>query len=229
MCTAMFFVIPNSERIPHQSASAGNCSKDINDVCATGFADQRQIFLAVDVSTSTREFLAEMSTHVLEALTKIRHSGPIEVAVYLFNQQVMPFPNEALCVPRRFEEANMPTLRELQRSVAGGTAILDTLARLLADAEAADGNDRRIILLTDGWERSSRMSLANVRRLVRHRDRKIDISIIGFVHEQCRNLFVDLVEGLGLPEDAWFVATHNGDSQSISASIADSSWAIVNC
>jgi hypothetical protein len=95
------------------------------------------------------------SGRVLNTTASVGASGPFEVAVYLFNRHVLPFPNEELCVPRSLEEANIPTLAELHHRVAGGTAILDTLARLLTDAESADGKDRRVIVLTDGWRRAS--------------------------------------------------------------------------
>jgi hypothetical protein len=193
----------------------------------------KELYLAIDVSTSTRKSLPEIHAHLKASLAQIRQSGPFSLAIYLFHRHVMPFPSEALCRPLPFEQAVIPTLADLEQRVGAGTAILDAVDRLVDHAlaeQAANPErvDRRVIVLTDGWERSSK--LADAARLTAKLSRvrrQVDVSLTGFVDGRSYGCLVDLVRDLELPEESWAFARHRGDQESIHDSICDMSLELV--
>jgi hypothetical protein len=221
LCGAIFAVGERGRQAPKTSDSS------------PGGKPPKELYLAIDVSTSTRSSLPEIHAHLTASLAQIRQQGPYSVAFYLFHRHVMPFPSEALCRPMPYEEATIPTLGDLEQRVGAGTAILDVVDRMVDHAlaeHAADPRpvDRRVIVLTDGWERSSKRTDASqlTAKLARARA-LVDVSMTGFVDGRSYGCLVDLARDLELPDQSWAFARHRGDEDSIHDSICDMSLALV--
>ena len=191
-------------------------------------APLRQLFLGIDVSSSVRPYIPEIHFHLTAALERIHQHGPYELAIYLFNWQVLPFPSEVLAGVRPYPQAFVPTLSDLRRSVAGGTALWDMQDWLIDEAARHDHPDRRSIILTDGWERSSvRTTLERLRAKAQHARDWLDISLVGFVDARTLQLLAGFAQDLDLPRSAWAFSEHQNDRGSISESIEQSSLDLV--
>jgi len=167
--------------------------------------------------------------HLLQSLRRIRETSSFELAIYLFHKHVMAYPSEALCRPRRYEEAFIPSQAELKQRIGGGTALLDAMARVLNDALAHHAQDRRVIVLTDGWERSSRnTTAAQLRREIRKSREAVQVSVTGFVSRTSYPFLIAFAQNLGLPEDAYHFAQHDGDDSSVCDSITSMSAVMVD-
>lgn len=179
----------------------------------------KHIYLGIDVSTSTFAHIEKIHYHIKESLHQIWIEGPFALAVYLFNGRVIPFPTRSLCRPRLFDEAFVPTLDYLKEHKGGGTAILDTLDLMIDDAIKYPASDRRIILLTDGWKRSSKkVDMPTLRPKIQEND-TIDVSITGFTNQISADYLRRLVRELGLEDDACLVAVHHDDPPSVEESM----------
>ena len=184
----------------------------------------KQLFVAIDVSTSVHRYTSQIHASLVDSLHDVRSHGPFDLAIYLFNRSVMPFPCESLCKPLPYERAYIPSCSELRHRVGGGTALLDAINRLIEDASGHTSQDRRILLLTDGWERSSRQTNAmQLRHRIQQCRDQIQISIIGFVNRQTRQRLLTLISELGLDNDLCSFSLHNATVESISDSIVSMS------
>lgn len=188
----------------------------------------RQLFLGIDVSSSVRAHLPKIHQHLTGALRKIHEHGPYELAIYLFNWQVLPFPSDQTCRVLPYEQAVIPTLNDLCRSVAGGTALWDMQDWLIDEASRHTHPDRRSIILTDGWERSSvRTTLERLRAKAQQARDWLDISLVGFVDSRTLHLLARFAGDLDLPTGAWAFSEHQHDESSVSLAIEESTLELV--
>ena len=140
----------------------------------------RQLLLAVDVSTSAAPYLAAMQRELVQLRASRCDDGKYQVSTYTFHHEMSPFPCEQLGRPRCGELAIVPTLRDLRGRVAAGSAVLDTLYRLLTTAESLPATSRELVLLTDGQDRDSRRHPEEVRRRIERAAADTTIRILGF-------------------------------------------------
>lgn len=189
----------------------------------------KQLLVALDVSTSVQPYLGVIHQHLDTSLREIRRHGPFEWALYLFNKHVVAYPSDLQCKPRPYEEAPLPTVRDLNDYVAGGTALLDALQRVIDDATRITAADRRVLLLTDGWERSSRFTdVAGLRRRIDACRNVIDVSLAGFVNRKTRHHLDALARDLGMPASSCCLSEHKDDRDSICTSIGSMSAEVVH-
>ena len=115
----------------------------------------RQLFAALDVSTSAERRFAQM-LDVFTGLTRASEGGPFsDISILLFHRRIMPFPCEQLGGLQPADTVIIPTLRDLHSRVGRGTAILDVLHHMLDDAERQPLASRELVILTDGEDRCS--------------------------------------------------------------------------
>ncbi len=140
----------------------------------------RQLLLAVDVSTSAAPYLAAMQREIVQLQASQCDDGRWQLSTFTFHREMSPFPCEQLGRPQCGELAIVPTLRDLRGRVAPGSAVLDSLYRLLATAESLPAASRELVLLTDGEDRDSQRHPEEVRRRIERAAADTTIRVLGF-------------------------------------------------
>ena len=159
---------------------------------------QRQVFLAIDVSTSVKKFFGQICCEIERSLSPIRHTGEFDLTTYLFHRRVMPFPCERFRGPHGGETAVLPTTEDLKNRVGRGTAALDALFQMLVDAGHCSAPRKQVLLLTDGGEHSSHRHPFEVRRKVDVLRSETDVTLVGFSLRSTPPILVNLAKQLGL-------------------------------
>ena len=124
--------------------------------------------------------------------------------------------------------APVPHALEFRSALQGGSAIADSVVRLLERAEEL-GHERgrsptKVALWTDGWDRYSRLTPRAAREAMRASD-WVEVYLIGFVDESIRHRLDTFVSELGLSPERVFVYAHEDDPSDTERAAQDSSQA----
>jgi hypothetical protein len=169
----------------------------------------KQLLVAVDVSTSVAPFLADIQRELSLLRDSRCENGGYRMSTVTFHNDVCPFPCEKLGEPLSSEYAVVPTLRDLRGRLAPGSAIVDTLYRLLATAEVSEAAVRELVVMTDGKDRGSRRHPEELRRRIARASSGTSIHIQGFVGSTNGGSLFRFVRRLRAPRVMWSLHTSN--------------------
>jgi hypothetical protein len=165
----------------------------------------RQLFAALDVSTSAERQFARM-LEVLTTLLNASPGGPFsDISILLFHRRVVPFPCEQLGGLQPANSVIIPTLRDLHNRVGRGTAVLDVLHRMLEDAERQPIAARELVILTDGEDRCSRRHPEELRYKIERATRDTVVHLHIFADGVTSGPQRNLVRKLSVPSILWSV------------------------
>jgi VWFA-related protein len=119
-----------------------------------------ELVLALDFSTSMTNFVDELRTAVLRFLAALPAKAQVTMLAFNDDMFTLARPSDSL-------EEGMRAFNEM--TPAGGTAMHDVILRSLGDLSRGLGR-RTLVVFTDGEDRTSRASAAQVRRAIESSD-----------------------------------------------------------